>query len=484
MRTVLPVILVLVLISGFLGCSAPSAEPSETTTPPTTLPVTTAPSTTPPVTSTPPAISPTTTPEETVVVFNDEILEARVRTNMNKPTGDIRISEAEEVTFLDLSSANPGVPYEEKIKDISALVYFTNLSSVYLNWNDVSDLSPLAGLNNLEALYLWGNEQITDFSPLAGLTNMKDFQIFGNGGLAIDDSNIGFLTNMTQMEILVIKGAPGLSDISVVANFPNLYKLELGGCNISDVSPIAELTNLKILYLMGNPVNDFGPLLSIFDQLEEKDFEVVNPNDVPEEPITFSDEWLEVAVRKAMNIHDRDITTRDAYLLFSLDISSQFDSHEPRIKSIADLSYFTNLKELSFDWHEVTDISPLAGLTKLETLSFNGNRVSDISPLEDMNNLKSLACFNNQISDISVLTGKTGMLGLTIFGNRITDISPLEGMTELGMLRMENNQVSDISVLAGLKSLGILMLKGNPITDFSPVKDIYPQLWEKDFELN
>jgi internalin A len=76
------------------------------------------------------------------------------------------------------------------------------------------------------------------------------------------------------------------------------------------------------------------------------------------------------------------------------------------------------------------------------------------------------------------------MLGLTIFGNRITDISPLEGMTELGMLRMENNQVSDISVLAGLKSLGILMLKGNPITDFSPVKDIYPQLWEKDFELN
>jgi len=29
-----------------------------------------------------------------------------------------------------------------------------------------------------------------------------------------------------------------------------------------------------------------------------------------------------------------------------------------------------------------------------------------------------------------------------------------------------------------------LMLAGNPITDFSPVRDIYPQLGEKDFELN
>ena len=98
---------------------------------------------------------------------------------------------------------------------------FKNLSSVYLKWNDIADLSPLAGLKNLEALYLDGNEQITDFSPLAGLINMKDFQISGNGGLAIDDSNIGFLENMTQMEMLVIKGAPGLSDISAVAAFPN-----------------------------------------------------------------------------------------------------------------------------------------------------------------------------------------------------------------------------------------------------------------------
>jgi Leucine-rich repeat (LRR) protein len=35
-----------------------------------------------------------------------------------------------------------------------------------------------------------------------------------------------------------------------------------------------------------------------------------------------------------------------------------------------------------------------------------------------------------------------------------------------------------------LTGLAILTLKGNPISDFSPVKDIYPQLREKDFEMN
>jgi internalin A len=474
MKTVFSILLVLVLLLGVSACSGSVTE----------TPGTTAPSTVPPSTVPTETVPVTEQPGPKVVVFKDDILEARVRANMEKPTGDILVSEAEEVTYLDLSSLNPGVPHEEKIKDISALARFKNLGGVNMNWNAIADLSPLAELTNLEALYLEGNDSITDFSPLAGLTNMKDFQISSNGGLAVDDSNIGFLKDMTQMEMLVIKGAPGLSDISVLAAFSNLYRLELVGCNINDVSPLAGLTNLKTLFLMGNPVMDFTPLSAIFDQLEEKDFEVISPNDVPEDPITFTDEWLEAAVRRAMNIHDRDITARDAYLLFSLDLSVAFNSPDPRIKSIAGLSYFTNLKELSFDFHEVTDLSPLAGLTKLERLSFNSNRVSDLSPLAGMNNLKGLACFGNQISDISVLAGKTDMVDLTIFSNQITDISPLAGLTKLGMLRMEGNQVSDISVLSEMKSLGILTLRDNPITDFSPVKDIYPQLWEKDFELN
>ena len=103
------IILALMLTLGALACSGPVTETSGTT-PPSTEPLETLPV--------------QEQPGPKAVVFNDEVLEARVRANMEKPTGDILISEAEEVVFLDLNSPNPGVPHEERIKDISALAYF------------------------------------------------------------------------------------------------------------------------------------------------------------------------------------------------------------------------------------------------------------------------------------------------------------------------------------------------------------------------
>jgi internalin A len=479
MKKALFIIMVLTLALGAVAC-APAAGTTELTT---TSAVETHVTTTTTAQTPEPTTTTTQEPEAKTIVFNDAVLESRIREYLQKPEGKITVAEAEAVTFLDLSSADPWAPNEARIRDISALAGFKNLSSLYLRWNDIADLTPVAELTHLEALYLDGSDQLAEFGPLAGLTNIKDLEFSSNGGLGLNDSNIGFMANLTQMEILRIKGASELSDISPVANFPNLGILELLNCNIRDVSPIAGLGNLKELYLLGNPVSDFSPLKGIYANLEGKDFEILSADDVPEAPIAFGDKWMEAAVRQAMNITGRDITTRDAYLATSLDLSTPFDSREPRIKSIAELSYFKNLTVLSFDFQEISDISPLSGLTKLEKVSFNGNKVSDISALSGLNKLTHLDFFGNQVTDISALSGKTAMQAMSIFSNEISDISPLAGMTDLNMLRMENNQVSDIKVLSGLTSLRILMLAGNPVTDFSPVKDIYPQLGEKDFEL-
>lgn len=49
---------------------------------------------------------------------------------------------------------------------------------------------------------------------------------------------------------------------------------------------------------------------------------------------------------------------------------------------------------------------------------------------------------------------------------------------------MEDNQVTDLSPLAGLTKLTNILLSGNPATDYSPLKDVYSNLEEKDFEIN
>jgi internalin A len=56
-------------------------------------------------------------------------------------------------------------------------------------------------------------------------------------------------------------------------------------------------------------------------------------------------------------------------------------------------------------------------------------------------------------------------------------------MKNLNYLYMENNQVTDLSPLAGLSKLTNVLMSGNPATDYSPLKDVYPNLEEKDFEL-
>ena len=79
------------------------------------------------------------------------------------------------MTELDLSGM--GLNDEE----IASLRYMTNLRILILvetqfDRNQISNISPLAGLTNLERLFLRDN-QISDITPLAGLTNLHTLSL-------------------------------------------------------------------------------------------------------------------------------------------------------------------------------------------------------------------------------------------------------------------------------------------------------------------
>ncbi len=207
---------------------------------------------------------------EPVVVFTDGVLEELVRTAMDKPAGDITLAEAEVVTELDLQMEG-GVPIP-RVKDISDLKQFPNLTSLNLNWALYDDgkaieLSPLAGMTKLECLYVCCDD-ITDISALSGMTGMKDLWIWGN-----KISDISALSGMTQIESLWIKGNQ-ITDISALANMKNLNYLYMEDNQVTDLSPLAGLSKLTNILLSGNPATDYSPLKDVYPNLEEKDFEV------------------------------------------------------------------------------------------------------------------------------------------------------------------------------------------------------------------
>lgn len=193
------------------------------------------------------------------VVFDNALLEARVRTAMNRPDGAITVADAEAVTELDLSNESPGAPENERLTEIGALVRFTNLRSLMLDWNNVDDISPLSGLTQLETLHLNGNEDIQDFSPLKGLTGMKDIMLVG---CPITGVNVQACDGMTSLVSFWVESTQ-LHDISIVGRFTDLERLVLLNCRIRDISPLKQLKHLTYADLKQNPIEDLTPLLEL-----------------------------------------------------------------------------------------------------------------------------------------------------------------------------------------------------------------------------
>lgn len=83
----------------------------------------------------------TETLTEKEVIFPDPNLEAMIRDAINKPEGAIYAADLVELKSLEA----PG----KGIKDITGLEYSTNLQTLDLFFNQITDVSPLSGLTNI-----------------------------------------------------------------------------------------------------------------------------------------------------------------------------------------------------------------------------------------------------------------------------------------------------------------------------------------------
>ncbi|TYS69896.1 hypothetical protein FZC76_06625 [Sutcliffiella horikoshii] len=115
--------------------------------------------------------------------------------------------------------------------------YGTNLNTVLLDSNNISDLTPLTNLTQIEYLEL-SNNNISNIKPLSGL---KD----------------SFLS----------LGYNNISDISIFNGWTSAW-LDLSGNNITDITPLKNLTE-GVVYITENPLNDKS--LELIKQLEQNE---------------------------------------------------------------------------------------------------------------------------------------------------------------------------------------------------------------------
>ena len=208
-----------------------------------------------------------------------------------------------------------------QVSDLSPLAGLTKLEYIDANANRISDLSPLAGLPNLKAFHSWHNPDISDLSPLVGLT------IIDICGANISD--LSPLTRATNLKELYLASS-NISDLSPLRNLTGLTRINFEDNKISDILPLAGLTNLKWIVLSENAISDLSPLKNLTELTH-------------------------------VNLGDNSI-----------------------LSDISPLAELTDLEWVNLELNAISDVSPLAGLTNLKWLKLDNNQISDFSPLDSL----------------------------------------------------------------------------------------------------
>ena len=108
-----------------------------------------------------------------------------------------------------------------QISDLSPLVGLVNLEVLGLSGNQIVDVSPLAGLVNLRHLSLAGN-QIEDLSPLVGLENLEDLRIQANADKVVFTLPLSKLIQFGYDETCDLEGPP-ISERVENREYPSIF---------------------------------------------------------------------------------------------------------------------------------------------------------------------------------------------------------------------------------------------------------------------
>ncbi len=289
------------------------------------------------------------------------------------------------LTSLDLRELGLGD------EDLQGLEKMTNLTELDLRGNEMTDLSPLSGMANLEELRLSGdiagNQEISDLIPLSGLSHLRVLHL---PSANIED--LSPLSGLTQLENLALTdsdSSQGLAeDITPLASLVNLKELYLKIAVISDLSPLSGLTQLESLRIRAeNYVTDYSPLSGMkhLKELEMPGNQFQQAVDIsPLSGLTSLE-----SLRMGCNIQDLE-PLRGLTHLQSLQLTDRTSgSGDDTFDSLEPLSALTDLEDLELRSDTISDLRPLSGLTNLRSLTLSMPQVTDVSPLLGLPNLEN-----------------------------------------------------------------------------------------------
>ena len=372
---------------------------------------------------------------------------------------------------------------ETNYTGLEAVGALPHLESVYLDSAVVEDLSLFKHPENIEVLRLDGCE-LTSVEPLEKFTDLKI--------LRLPNCKVTDWSSLSELKSLEYLHLPdgNFHDLNCVNSLANLRQLYVDRSMISDLSPTKNMKLSKFEF-SGTPVSDLNPLR--FLQLEQgrlnlfgagvSDFrilgEVVDTELDGINHLKIGGGFLDVEGQsEAIRFGENDLK---ALTIFRAKSLKQMEGLG-LCRSLQDLSLrgvgIEELNELSrcgelrrVDLHDLP-MKTVPDLRKisLETLRITRCPVTDLSWINPAT-LTGLTIENTQLKDLGTLKSANRLVSLNLQGQSLQSLEGCESMVGLRKLHINGTAIKSLDALGKLPNLGTLVIRDSPIEDLPKLKN-------------
>ena len=371
---------------------------------------------------------------------------------------------------------------------------------------DITDLTPLAALTNLERLEIGDLPALTDLTPIGDIQSLTYLKLRELGtpitltpvaklsnlqqlwiGPKVNFQSFDFLLPLDNLDTLSVyhsKPDPeGPSDIGTLAEKAKLKTLKFDGVNIKDISALIDSVELTTLRLSRAPIEDLSPITA-FSKLKYLELSKV--------PVRELRPVGELTELKKLTLYYTEVT--DLSPLASLKNSLEYlNLNGTTAKDMTPVGELAELTSIFLDETEFDDYSPLAKCTKLEFLQARGEKsgfgqldvitslpnlkrlwldrnvkVQQWDALKTAANLEDFSAGKTSFSDLSLLANLNKLRDINIYECTVKNAESITKLPELKRLSVRGTKgIDDISIFKELPKIADLSVNYN--------KDQFPQ---------
>lgn len=292
--------------------------------------------------------------------FKDENLRQAILEIVREVTKDpnktnITIGDINKITSDSIPSGKQLHLAGKGIKSLEGLELFSgkNIEWIYLDWNEIADISILSRFTSLTKISMSSNK-ITDITPFAKLTNLVNLNINNNQ----------------------------ISSLEPIKNLTNIQYICADNNKITEITALSKLTNAKEISVSGNQITNIDLLTKL--------------------PNLYG---LDASRNNIANIENFQVNTH----------ITNMNLNYNNLSTLQGIQNIKNLQIFSASNNKIVDITPITDLTELYNLNLNANKITDITKINKMKQLEYLYLDANNIIYVQAIDDLPNLKKVTLY---------------------------------------------------------------------